>query len=156
MSVSFDGIEYHLTEQPPDNAEESIQFLLCRLIAGKIKLIKGEKTVRQPFDYSELPYKKQSAKPEKVIPLLLNSEGFEVDVKDFIKNTRSDNRDFFREILAEFSNFFIQTTRGNHTTAFFAHIQNTGAFFLFSSTALFKNAERLLGDIQIIKRNTKR
>jgi hypothetical protein len=118
MAILFDGVEYLPTGIIPAQADNSIQFLLSRVIAGKIKITKGENRINQNFDYSELPYKKQNSKAEAVISKLLVSEGVGINEEQFIQSTLSDNRDFFREILAEFSNFFIQTARKNHTSAF--------------------------------------
>ena len=118
MLVSIDGIDYKIIGKNPARSEKSVQYLLVMLITGPVQLIKNECKTNQNTDYSEIPHIAQKRSPSASFSYFLQSENIGKSKHNFVKDTIGDNRDFFREILAEFSNFFIQTSKGNHTTAF--------------------------------------
>lgn len=118
MLITKDGVEYQTAGRLPKSAENSFQYLLVRLLTGEIKIKKGSTLVQQSVDYSTLPQSPQTRSPADAFIDFLSSANIGGSAQRFVKVTVGDNREFFREILAEFSNYFLQTQRTNHTTAF--------------------------------------
>ncbi|WP_418122517.1 hypothetical protein [Variovorax sp. 160MFSha2.1] len=70
------------------------------------------------MDYSSLPASTQTKTPAVAVKDFLVSYAVGGSVARFVKLTRADNRDFYRDILSEFLNYYIQAARGNNTSAF--------------------------------------
>lgn len=118
MLITKDGVDYQATGRLPKDAENSFQYLLARLLIGAMRLTKGGTHVHQGTDYSTLPQSTQTKEPIGAFFDFLQSASIGGTSQRYVKVTLADNRDFFRELLAEFANHFLQTRRGNHATAF--------------------------------------
>lgn len=118
MFITKDGIDYQATGRLPKDAENSFQYLLARLLIGAMQATKGTTHVHQGIDYSTLPHSIQTKAPISAFFDFLQSANIGGTSQRYVKITLADNRDFFRELLAEFANHFVQTRRGNHATAF--------------------------------------
>lgn len=118
MLITKDGVSYPAIGSIPANAENSFQYLLVRLLIGAMQVSKGTTKVKQDYDFSTLPQCKQLRTPASAFADFLSSSNIGSNSQRFVKVTCIDNREFYRELLAEFANYFIQTGRENHTTAF--------------------------------------
>lgn len=118
MLITKDGIDYQATGRLPRDAENSFQYLLARLLIGAIQLKKGGTHLHQRTDYSTLPQSLQTKVPTSAFFDFLQSASIGGTSQRYVRVTLADNRDFFRELLAEFANHFVQTKRENHATAF--------------------------------------
>lgn len=118
MPVQISGTTLERLGNIPQNAESSYQYLLIRLLLGTATVSRGNTRSKQATDYSSLPATDQTKTPAIAVKDFLASYSIGGSVKRLIKLTRSDNREFYREILSEFLNYKIQTARGNNTSAF--------------------------------------
>lgn len=118
MFITKDGVNYQANGRLPKDAENSFQYLLARLLIGAMQITKGTIHFQQGIDYSTLPQSNQNKSPVSAFFDFLQSASIGGTAQRYVKVTLADNRDFFREVLAEFSNYFIQTRRLNHATAF--------------------------------------
>ena len=118
MRITKDGIDYRVTGKLPRDAENSFQYLLARLLIGAMQLSKGTTHIHQGIDFSTLPQSTQTKASIGAFFDFLQSAQIGGTSQRYVKETLADNRDFFRELLAEFSNYFVQTKRNNHATAF--------------------------------------
>ena len=118
MAVIIDGLTYSTLGSLPKHADKSNQFLLVRLLTGSASVANGKATVKQLTDFSSLPPTLQTQKPSGTVADFLAAYSVGGDPKRFIRNTGSDNRKFYQDLLSEFSNFFLQTKLGCHTAAF--------------------------------------
>lgn len=118
MSVQISGFALEGLGNIPKNAEHSYQYLLIRLLLGTATVSNGSIRGRQATDYSSLPATTQTKTPAVAMSDFLTSYSIGGNVGRLIKITRGDNREFYKEILAEFINFEIQTLRGSNVSAF--------------------------------------
>ncbi len=118
MSVQISGTTLEGLGNIPKNAEHSYQYLLIRLLLGTATVSRGSTRSKQAMDYSSLPATVQTKTPAIAVNDFLTSYSIGGSVNRLIKLTLGDNREFYKEILSEFLNFQIQTTRGNSTGAF--------------------------------------
>ncbi len=118
MQINKDGVTYKASGRLPKNAENSFQYLLARLLIGAIQITKGTTHFQQGIDYSTIPHSDQTKAPTSAFFNFLKTASIGGTSQRYVRATIPDNRDFFREVLAEFSNYFIQTKRGSHATAF--------------------------------------
>lgn len=118
MPVQISGTTLEGLGNIPQNAENSYQYLLIRLLLGTVTVSRESTRSKQTIDYSSLPAIAQTKTPAVAVKDFLTSYSIGGSVKRLIRLTRGDNREFYREILSEFLNFYIQTTRGNNTSAF--------------------------------------
>lgn len=118
MNISINGLTYQSLGRLPKNAEQSVQYLLVRLLIGTASVKRGTKVVKQTIDFSALPSTPQSKTRSIAFDEFLSTYSVGCNSKKFIQITRPDNRIFYRDLLSEFSNFFIQTKNECHTAAF--------------------------------------
>lgn len=118
MPVQISGTTLEGLGNIPQNAEHSYQYLLIRLLLGTATVSRGSTRSKQAMDYSSLPATVQTKAPAIATKDFLTSYSIGGSINRLIKLTRGDNREFYREILSEFMNFYIQTKRGNSTSAF--------------------------------------
>lgn len=118
MTFDLDGIIYKSLGSNPINAEFSYQYQLIQLMLGFTSLEKNGVIFEQKQDYSTLPQVLQQGSYDFYISGYLLTFNNANNVASFIEKTRSDNREFYRELLCEFSNFFIQSENKSHTAAF--------------------------------------
>jgi hypothetical protein len=118
MGASTPGIKFTSMGRLPKNADNSYQYLLVRLLLGTIGVDRAGVKVRSRVDYSVLPPIAQMKTPAVAVKSFLADYESGISVEKFISVTRGDNRNFYRDLLLEFSNFQIQTHRSCHTAAF--------------------------------------
>lgn len=118
MAVQISGSMLEGMGNIPKNAEHSYQYLLLRLLLGTATVSRGNTRGKQTTDYSSLPAIVQTKTPAVAVKDFLISYSIGGSVARFVKLTRGDNREFYKEILSEFLNYQIQTLRDNHTAAF--------------------------------------
>lgn len=117
MRFSVDGVDYHLPGRLPTNAEKSAQYLLLRLLLGAAQVGRKGKLTAQSQDYSQFPSVPQtSSSASSVAQFLATNVG--LPIQSFVRVTLADNRRLFFDVLAEYSNHFVATARGSHTTGF--------------------------------------
>ena len=138
MDTTKDGLIYLAGGRCPKNAENSYQYLLVRLLIGSLEITKNSIKVNQKLDFSILPYTLQSKVNTGAFADFLSSSGIVGTPQKFINSTLADNREFFRELLAEFGNYFIQSKRGNHATAF-VHLYRSLERILYSIPLLYSS-----------------
>jgi hypothetical protein len=114
MSILIDGVSHSKLGRIPKDGEKSSQFILVKLLTGNSTISNTRTILNQRTDYSSLP----PAETSSSISEFLTSYGIGGTTQKFIKNTISDNRNFYSHILNEFSNYFLQTKLGAHTSAF--------------------------------------
>lgn len=118
MIVQISGSTLQGLGNIPKHAEYSYQYLLLRLLLGTATVSRGGVSGKQATDYSSLPASPQTKSPLAAIKDFLTGYAVGGSVARFVKVTRADNRDFYREILGEFLNFYLQTIQGRNTGAF--------------------------------------
>jgi hypothetical protein len=117
-TTTFDGLTYSYTDNSPANVERSPQYLLVRLLCGSITLSNGTTTLRQKTNYSSIPATPQLGVASNCVLNFLNDFNAGNGVDSFLRSIATENRSFYQNILAEFGNFFLQSRRKCHTTAF--------------------------------------
>lgn len=118
MRHSADGIDYVFRHRLPANGEKSNQYVLVRALLGTIEIETASTAVTQTADLSIFPGAPQVKGGAEAIRNFLNVYGVGCSTALFIKKTTTDNRVFYRDILAEFANFFVETEKSSHTSAF--------------------------------------
>lgn len=118
MSPTIDGVTYASLGNVPANAEKSYQYLLTRLLLGNLTISQNGNTFRQRSNFFLLPPQLQVARPSPAFSSYLASSGLGCTGARFVQKTIADNRTFYKDVLSEFSNFFLQTNRNSHTAAF--------------------------------------
>lgn len=116
--LDIDGLTYSSLARLPKNADRCYQYILTRLLLGIASVSKGTTICRQSTDYSIVPQNVQARKPTDAFKEFLTTYGIGGTVQGFVRKTIADNREFYADLLGEFSNFFIQTERKSHTSAF--------------------------------------
>lgn len=140
MQTTKDGMIYLAGGRCPANAENSYQYLLVRLLVGALQVSKNSVQIQQQFDFSSLPHCLQVKTNTDAFTDFLSTSNVGGNAQKFIKATLADNRDFFRELLAEFGNYFVQTKRGNHGTAF-VHLYRALERVLYSIPLLYSSTQ---------------
>lgn len=116
--VAIDGLEYSFGHRLPAGAEKSAQFVLLRLLLGSARIVKEGRALRQTTNYSLVPFVLQNASGRDSVAQFCSDYGVRLDSTSLIKKSLSDNRKFFRDILVEFSHYFLHTERASHLAAF--------------------------------------
>lgn len=119
MKLLIDGVEYVFGQKLPPNGDKSIHLILVKLLIGPISINYGSKKLRQKINYSTIPSSIQILK-QGTASFKKFASDYNVSLlpDEFIKNNLPNNREFFRDILAEFSHYFIQTNSKSHLSAF--------------------------------------
>lgn len=118
MSILVAGCCLDRMGRLPTGADRSFQYLLIRLLLGSASVSKGGSKCRQNIDFSSLPAVPQSKSGAAAVEDFLASYSVGGNVRKLITTTAADNREFYKEILSEFTHYFIQSARGNHAGAF--------------------------------------
>jgi hypothetical protein len=111
------------------------------MLIGTIQISKGTTQFHQKDDFSILPFCAQLKSNANAFSDFLSSSNLGGNSQRFIRVSLGDNRDFFRELLAELSNYFVQTKRGNHATAF-VHLYRAFERILYSVPLLYFSTQK--------------
>jgi hypothetical protein len=114
----LDGITYHFPTRLPKSGDKCAQYLLVRLLIGSLRIEKSGVFLRQAIDYSSIPWSTQVNPGSKAVELFLAAYGLGRSVRGFIDAALTENRVFYRELLAEFCAFHLHSARRGHTAAF--------------------------------------
>ncbi|WP_124541217.1 hypothetical protein [Piscinibacter terrae] len=118
MAVQISGSALDGLGRLPKNADNSYQYLLVRLLLGTATVCRGSIRAKQVTDYSSLPATVQNRTPAIAFKDFLVSYSLGGTVERFVKVTRGDNREFYKEILSEFLNFHLHAFQDKNTSAF--------------------------------------
>lgn len=118
MAISINGIDFLIPYDLPIDAEKSSQFLLIHLLTGTCNINRGSVFVNHGVDYSILPSIQQTKEAKVVFEDFLVNSSISSNPTNFIRQTIPDNRKFYQDLLNEFSNYFIQSSKSCHTAAF--------------------------------------
>lgn len=118
MSPTIDGVTYAGLGNIPNNADRSYQYLLIRLLLGNLTLQQHGIELRQEANLFVLPPQKQQLRASPAFNNFLVDSGIGSTGKRFIQKTVADNRSFYKDVLSEFSNYFLQAKKESHTAAF--------------------------------------
>ena len=140
MQTTKDGLTYLAGGRCPVDCEKSYQYLLVRLLIGAMGVSKNSIQIRQLYDYSTLPHGIQAKTNSDAFADFLATSNIGGSAPKFVKATLADNRDFFRELLAEFGNYFVQSKRGSHATAF-VHLYRAFERILYSAPLLYSSTQ---------------
>ena len=102
----------------PAAASNSFQYLLLRLLIGALYVRRGTILVKQGTDYSIFPAAPQVRSGRLAVDHALAQFGRAGGGSAYIAHTASLNRTIYRDLLAEYSNYFIQRASGSHVAAF--------------------------------------
>lgn len=118
MRANVDGIEYSFGGRIPRNAERSYQFIILRVLLGGVTLEQRGVKAKLAIDHSVFPGVTQSRSPAGAMHDFMREYGMAGGVPRFLRLTTADNRAFYQNLLAELSNFQLETKRGSHASAF--------------------------------------
>ena len=118
MSVQISGAALEGLGNIPKNSENSYQYLLIRFLLGTATVSRGSVRGKQIIDYSSFPAIAQSKSASAALGDFLSSYSIGGNVARLIKLTLADNREFYKEVLSEFLNFYLHTLQGRNTSAF--------------------------------------
>jgi hypothetical protein len=116
--ISVDGIGYGFSRKLPVGADKCTQLFLLRLLLGSATVTKGKVVVQQRTNYSVFPCAPQVNLWSAALADFNVNYGVGLRAGEFVKRSVADNRAFFRDVLNEFSHYFLQTSRGAHIAAF--------------------------------------
>lgn len=102
----------------PANGDKSAQFLILALLSGLLELPKRTGYAGQTRNYTAVPVSVQRTRTLNVIKKTIARYDLKCTPDEFIAKTLSDNRAFYHDILSEFNQYFLQSRRGAHTSAF--------------------------------------
>lgn len=118
MLIQRGPFSYSAAGAVPTNASACNQYILTKLLLGNITIKNGHNVYRQLIDYSKLTPVSQTLSNGKSFLDFIQSEGIAQTSSEFVTRTITDNRPFFEDLLWEYSNYFYQTGKGSHTSAF--------------------------------------
>lgn len=118
MSIIYNGFEITSLGRLPKDADKSIPYQLVRLLIGTAGVKKNNAEARQPIDYSDIGQAKQTLASKQAFHKFLTDYNSHANQNTFIKKSMLRNREFFKDILYEFVNYFSQSHRECHTGAF--------------------------------------
>jgi len=136
MPTTLSGINYTFGSRQKADAGRSYQYLLTKTLIGSSSLQYRGSRVRQNVNYSVLPQTIQSKSGRDAFADFLSNFSVGLNENAFIRKTTSLNRNFYQDVLIEFSHYFIQTHRDCHTTAF-AHLYRLLERMAFSAPLLY-------------------
>lgn len=139
MPTTVSGIDYTFDTRLQAGADRSYQYLLTKTLIGSSSLHYRGSRVRQNVNYSVLPQTIQAKHGREAFADFLNNFSVGLNEKEFIRKTASLNRNFYQDVLIEFSHYFIQTHRNCHTAAF-AHLYRLLERMAFSAPLLYCRA----------------
>lgn len=115
--ITLDGVGHRFRNRLPNNADKSPQYILIRLLLGTSTISDARSECALTHDYSSVPPVEQFKSGAEALRTFLATD-VGCSQSEFIRRTVADNRKFFREILAEFCQYFLQVQRGSHLSAF--------------------------------------
>ena len=118
MNIQRGPFSYLAVGAVPTNANACNQYILTRILLGNVNIKNNHNIYKQSIDYSKLTPVLQALPNGKVFLDFIQSEGIAQTSAEFISRTITDNRPFFEDLLWEYSNYFDQTGKGAHTSAF--------------------------------------
>jgi hypothetical protein len=118
MIIQRGIFEYSTAGKLPSNAQNCSQFILAKMLLGNFTIKNNRISYKQTTNYSTLTPTVQTDKNTKAFINFLKSEGIGKTQLGFIKKVIPDNRPFFEDLVWEYSNYFYQTGKGSHTSAF--------------------------------------
>lgn len=139
MPTTVSGIDYTFDTRLQAGADRSYQYLLTKTLIGSSSIHYRGSRVRQNINYSVLPQTIQTKRGREAFTDFLTNFSVGFNEKEFIKKTTSLNRNFYLDVLIEFSHYFIQTHRNCHTVAF-AHLYRLLERMAFSAPLLYCRA----------------
>ncbi len=95
-------------------------LVIVRLLSGTVK-IKHKNSgiiINQNRNFFASDLKSFNSKWEKEFPKLISEEYSSSDLAEYFQRSKRLNRKFYKNILLELSNYFLQTKKGSHTSAF--------------------------------------
>lgn len=116
--IALDGNQYSARHAMPAAASTSFQYLMLRLLIGALYVRRGTVLVKQGIDYSVFPAAPQVRGGHLAVGHSLAKFGRAGGASAYIAHTASLNRTIYRDLLAEYSNYFIQRASGSHVAAF--------------------------------------
>ena len=118
MNINRGTFNFTAVGPCPKNGNVCSQYILAKLLLGNIFVKRGAVNFKQSVDYSSLtPVVQTNSSGAAFLQFIVN-EGICNTSAAFIKKTLPDNRPFFDDLLWEYSNYFEQTCKGSHTSAF--------------------------------------
>lgn len=118
MTVSHSGFELFSVGKLSKDGERCLKYQLIRLLIGSLGFRKeGEKYI-QAVDYSTMPPSPQAMRPRDAFNKFISDYGISYAPSKFIAASVLDNRNFYKDLLVEFLNYFHQASKKSHTAAF--------------------------------------
>ncbi len=115
--VTIDGVNYISSTRMPKNGENSSPYLILRLLLGTLRIEVNSAAFKQPINFLSLPAAQQQLKNAAAVDEFLLQFSIPSSA-EFVRRTISDNRAFYRDLLAEYSQYFLQTKNLSHVSAF--------------------------------------
>lgn len=136
MPTTVSGINYTFDTRLPTGADRSYQYLLIKTLIGSSSLTYRGTQLRQIVNYSVLPQTIRTKRGRDAFADFLNSFSVGLNEKEFIRRTTSLNRNFYQDVLIEFSHYFLHTRRNCHAAAF-THLYRLLERIAFSAPLLY-------------------
>lgn len=118
MAISHSGFEIYSVGKLSKDGERCLKYQLIRLLIGSLGFKKDNRKYQQTVNYSEMPPSPQVMLPRDSFKNFMIDYGVSYTPGKFIAESILDNRNFYKDILVEFLNYFQQSSRGSHTAAF--------------------------------------
>lgn len=118
MRIASSAFVYTARGSAPERADICSQYILTRLLIGDLSVASRGHRFWQRFDYSKVTPVLTPSERVGALRQYLGECNATVDSSGFVKRSLSDNREFFHDLLMEFSEFFWFSSRGCHVAAF--------------------------------------
>ena len=118
MNIVRGSFRYTALGPTPNNSNACSQYILTKMLLGNFFIKRGPVNYKQTTDYSKLTPVQQTRSSGEAFSQFIVNEGIASTSAGFIKKTLPDNRPFFEDLLWEYSNYFEQTCKQAHTSAF--------------------------------------
>lgn len=119
MRVKIDEMSYTFDAPLPTYGEKSFQYMLARLLVGPVTVSHESVRVFQKTNYAKIPSNQQTnLRGARAFLQFLSDYNYDANATQFIKKTLPINREFFRDLLAEFSYYLIQSERKSNISGF--------------------------------------
>ncbi|MBL0942588.1 MAG: hypothetical protein IBJ00_07705 [Alphaproteobacteria bacterium] len=118
MAISHSGFELYSIGKMSRDGERCLKYQLIRLLIGSLGFKRDGRKYLQTVNYSDMPPSSQLLSPRDSFKAFIADYGVSYTPGRFIAESILDNRNFYKDILVEFLNYFQQTARQSHTAAF--------------------------------------
>lgn len=118
MAISHSGFELFSVGKLSRDGERCLKYQLIRLLIGSLAFKKNGRKYQQSVDYSDMPPSVQTLSPRNSFKGFISDYGVSYTPAKFVAESVLDNRNFYKDILIEFLNYFQQSSNGAHTAAF--------------------------------------